>query len=469
MGIRQKFSESILWDWQQSAYEVLGSAAWTSGGVPSYLTSCPLTASHYAALAASYLDDQKGSIDPSEPIWIIDLGAGSGRFAYLFLLFLFQRLQGTPLQIRYLLTDFVEKNRNSWKKHPLFLEEPFLSTLEFASFLHSDPHPFFLEKSGRDLDLHRLQNPKILIANYFFDTIPQSLYRIQNGQLFEGFLTLQKKREELLSLEDITEVYSYGPIEIGEVPGPSRSVLEEYCRTKQESTFLFPSEALAMLSRFSKAQDKILLLASDQGIATEEEWLFGLSPCIHKHGTFSVPVNYHALGRWFHQQGGESWLRSSKEPHFVTGAFSLGGGEFPAFSSCWERRVARFSVWDYWMLGERFFQEEKNPSLSAMCDYLLLGEADPHPFYQWFSAIRKKLPSASSEEKEIWNRLIQRIGVHFFPIGEEKGDFFQNLGVLFFEMGDSPKALFWFEKARAWSGDLPVILQNIQACIERLG
>lgn len=60
-------------------------------------------------------DDSAGdtfpSLDPSQPVYIVELGCGSGRFGYLFLIKLLDMLGRSVLQdvaIKYIYTDFTE-------------------------------------------------------------------------------------------------------------------------------------------------------------------------------------------------------------------------------------------------------------------------------------------------------------------------------------------------------------------------
>src|ERR1700733_60938 len=84
----KRLSESILWDLQTAAYRQFGPSAWASKGVPFYLTSNPLIAKQFSHVILGYLRDCMDSraatpLDLSEPIYLFDLGAGSGRFGYL--------------------------------------------------------------------------------------------------------------------------------------------------------------------------------------------------------------------------------------------------------------------------------------------------------------------------------------------------------------------------------------------------
>src|SRR5262245_24590419 len=83
----QRFSHSLLWQLQRDFFIQQGAAAWSAGTVPHYITSNPCVASAYAQvmfawlrdLAARAANDPEARLDLTQPIYIVELGAGSGR------------------------------------------------------------------------------------------------------------------------------------------------------------------------------------------------------------------------------------------------------------------------------------------------------------------------------------------------------------------------------------------------------
>jgi hypothetical protein len=70
-----------LWRWQRNFFETRGPAAWSCGTVPHYVTSTPFIADAYARVVLAHLEDSLGHTTPREAVPIVELGAGSGRFA----------------------------------------------------------------------------------------------------------------------------------------------------------------------------------------------------------------------------------------------------------------------------------------------------------------------------------------------------------------------------------------------------
>src|SRR5436190_14880848 len=78
-------ARSMVWQLQRTFYADQGIAAWTQSHVPQSVTTSPIIARAYARLVLGFLRDMRSSLDPAQPVYLVELGAGSGRFAYRFL------------------------------------------------------------------------------------------------------------------------------------------------------------------------------------------------------------------------------------------------------------------------------------------------------------------------------------------------------------------------------------------------
>src|SRR4051794_36001344 len=81
-------ARSMVWHLQRTFYSDQGIEAWTRSRVPQSVTTSPIIAHAYARIVFGYLRDTRATratLDPNEPVYLVELGAGSGRFAYRFL------------------------------------------------------------------------------------------------------------------------------------------------------------------------------------------------------------------------------------------------------------------------------------------------------------------------------------------------------------------------------------------------
>src|SRR5262249_32765854 len=252
-----RFSEPILWKLPRQYYDLRGPQAWASGAVPSYVTTNPYIAHVYAHIVLAYLRDAAASLDRERPIYIVELAAGSGRFAYLFLK-AFHALKNASsvraLDVRYVMTDFTRANVRAWAAQPAF--KPFLDAglLDLGIFdAERDREIQLVGARGGVLAAGGLANPSIVLANYAFDTLVQDLFRVENGKLHEVRVSLRSRQAQpdLSRPEIMSELQCrYANREIGAAyyddPGLN-AMLEGYRASLAETTFAVPIGAFTAL------------------------------------------------------------------------------------------------------------------------------------------------------------------------------------------------------------------------------
>ncbi len=168
-----RLSQSVLWQLQRNYFERQGIEAWNSGAVPHHITSSPFITDAYARIVFGFLrdcaavsrQDNSSVAKPadSRPLYIVELGSGSGRFAYLFLRKLLDLYRSSVLknfQIKYVMTDLAERNLEYWRTHSWLQSLVEEGLLDFARFdvehdqklklIHSEALAFL----QRSVDLH---------------------------------------------------------------------------------------------------------------------------------------------------------------------------------------------------------------------------------------------------------------------------------------------------------------------------
>src|SRR5438270_12050189 len=84
-------SQSLIWRLQREFYEQRGLKVWTEDRVPEYITNNPFIAEIYTHIILNFLSEcmQAGEesllLTREHPLRILELGAGHGKFCYLFL------------------------------------------------------------------------------------------------------------------------------------------------------------------------------------------------------------------------------------------------------------------------------------------------------------------------------------------------------------------------------------------------
>lgn len=478
-----RLSQSLLWKLQHEAYCQFGIDAWSQHGVPSYITSNSYTAKKYAQVVLGYLRDclAQSKIDLKHPIYILDLGAGTGRFAYFFLRELIQLLDTSSLpkiNLCYVMTDIVSSNIDFWQQHSYLKPYFKQGILDCAYYHHAQNDLIHLINRNENLSKKTLVNPLILICNYFFDTIPQDLFRFKDGHLEEGRITLFMEGEGIASLNPsvinrLQYRYSYQPISHSQPYYETHELnvlLESYGQMFEGCPFLFPIGAFQTLGTFIEwSQSRILLLAGDQGVCTSDQIRQCGEPKLSLHGSFSFPVSYHSIAAFFKQRHGIAWLTSFSDPTFVVIAGVLGIKSTPETSLAFREHLDNFEPTDYFRFVSLTEEGWKNPPLDHILLLIKLGNWDASVLLTFFSAIRQAIPSASEKQKTLLYATIDHVWEHFYPIVPSTGDFILNLGVLLFEMKRFEEAKIYFDRSMLISGVNVMALKNIAACHQMLG
>jgi len=82
-------------------------------------------------------------------------------------------------------------------------------------------------------------------------------------------------------------------------------LLRNYQQQLTDTSLLFPCFGLECLRNFRQAGGRLLLLSGDKGYNREESLYYRGEPVINVPGSFSMMVNYHAIGQSVQNKGGK--------------------------------------------------------------------------------------------------------------------------------------------------------------------
>jgi hypothetical protein len=268
-------SKSFLWDLETQYYERTGVDAWSSGDVPFTLASAPRVASVFAQLVTGFVQDCQaghlGPFDPSQPVYVLEIGAGTGRLAYYFLEALDPVLIA-PVRVVYVLSDRVESNLRFWSAHPKLRALIDAGRADVALYSAGSSEGLHLVHADVDLEPGRIANPMAATASYLFDVLPQDLYCAAPAGLEEELVEVLGETEftDPTSAEFFEHLYFAAhhvpaqPSRYGERVG---AVLEEMGRRRagSGSRFLFPSAAIATIDGLrTLSGDRLLFVVGER-------------------------------------------------------------------------------------------------------------------------------------------------------------------------------------------------------------
>ncbi|MGM0440204.1 MAG: hypothetical protein ACQEP8_03710 [Chlamydiota bacterium] len=442
----QRLSKSLLRDVMRDTYTRHGLKAWTVHKTPFYLTSGPLIAIQYAKMVAGFLEDLSSELDFDHPLYLMDLGAGTGRFAYLFLkellaLKLWKKFKG--LRFCLVMTDIVTENIESWRKHPLFQEYLQQGVLDFAYFDGEDSKgDIWLSESQSSLNSDTIKNPVVAIANYFFDTLDHDCFYLSQDNLQEGLVSVYgESLENLAALECHLEYHSVDNNYYSE--RLYNEILEGYLQGDKEIAITFPLGGFRVIDRLVELSNKkLLVLAADHGVVDLPQIKAGMGSFeLARHGTVSIPVNFHAFGQYIEHRGGYFFAPSSPGKDFTVVA-AMWGGEPLVTDDTFRTGVEAFEPLDYWRLANTYDKQRDQLELYDILTLLKLGGWDPVDFCFFYPQIKK----CCQQDVLALDGAIDKIWGNYFPVGTSSSAMAQLLAELLMEMGDMAKAQqYWLQ------------------------
>ncbi len=475
-------ARSMVWQLQRTFYADQGIAAWSHSGVPQSITTSPIIARAYARIVLGFLRDMRSSLDPAQPVYLVELGAGSGRFAYRFLkafTALLEEMRGVSQRFVYVMTDAAASVVDYWRSNARL--RPFIEAgvLDFARFDLLELGSLELLNTGVTLHAGAVANPVVVLANYIFDSIPQDAFTIRDGQLFANLVTVSASTPELdLTAPDskvrVEVAFTQDPISTdtdAEIDPVLREILRAYCERLGDTTLLIPRAAMACVRFFKElARDRLLCLSGDFGVTREDD-LRGHGPLgFSVGGGFWLPVNFHALGEFARGLGGHSrhprnrpirltisMLLFDPQPDVTFGETGL------AYADVIEQHGP-----DALSLLTQAVGEHAVPlTFDAVLALLRTAGWDSEYVVRCVPALLDALPRVEARLQQEVQRGVQLAWEQYYPIGESD-DLPFGLGVLSFALERYADALEFFELSLRQFGDDPRTTLNLALCLYRL-
>jgi len=305
----KKLSECLIWQLMEDYYQQ-GVDAWQS--VPFHATSNAYIAKSYAELVIHFLLDYEPHLDKTEPIYILEMAAGTGSFSFHLVRELLKQQQKfsalTALQIRYVMADFSQATIDSWKAQPGLMNYMDAGVLDFALFYPEDETQLFLQHSQHTISAGTVKNPLIALANYFFDSLRQDLFQIDNHALQETRVNVERPKQEApLAVSQVSLIRHHHDIQGEYYPDKHmNALLQEYSEYFEEGSIIFPVSSFQVIRNLEVLSgNNLVLISSDKGFTDinfmQGKWDHGYA--LHG-GAFSYMVNYHAIRRYFEHHGG---------------------------------------------------------------------------------------------------------------------------------------------------------------------
>jgi tetratricopeptide (TPR) repeat protein len=488
------FAESIIWQLNRSYYQQAGLSAWSEGVVPHNMTSSAFVGKTYAGIILGFLKDvaaewqedgkQKSSVSrlpgaiTDEKVYIIELGSGHGRLAFHILQeleYLMTFEQDELPSYCLILTDIVESNLHFFQTHPQFKAYIDKGKLDVAYFDGVASEELVLRHAGLTIQANSLTHPMMAIANYFFDSLPNDLYRITEATIAACHVSVFSELDVKLTsskdlLENLTTSIHQSKSKIPLQSAVIAQMLKEYDTALNDTYLLMPRlgmECIDTLKQFSLKG--LVLISMDKGYSEMLDLDHKPSPELVPHGSFSLYVNFHALSSFCDHSGGRSLFASFSDFSLKLACllFLPNPDDYKETYKAYHHYVNDFGPDDFIGMKNLLLRNGKNLSLRELISTMRMGCYDSTLFIQMLPHIKQHATSLSLEERKRLGETLTKIGDNYFAINEAIDTTYE-IGGLLYDLGFYQKALRFFNQSMEVSGELADLYYNIILCLYQL-
>ena len=475
-----RFSEAPIWELQRAYYEEQGIKAWQSGDVPQYITSNRVMAISYAEMLFAFLQDRARMGQLTEYVMILELGAGSGQLAFYVLqeLTKLTRTAGIPLPpFRYVMSDLAEKNIVFWRQHACLAPFVEQGVLDFAKFDAVQDKEIHLLHAGERIGSGDLVQPFVILANYFFDSLPQELIYVEDQQVYDCRISLQfpEGASELSASQQLKEVvgsYHYQREQAYDDDSyPYRELLNVYRHHVSDSHILLPEVGLQCLTRLrALSQNGFLLLTADKGDHRLESWEFNEPPKLIHHGSISLTANYHAISYVCEAQGAMPLF--TKHPYTYLNIGCILNLPEPVRYGltrlAYERFVERFGPDDFFNLKEAFDTQVEQKTMPQLLALWRLSGYDTQFLLPCTKRLIDLIPDCGEHEWMALQQGIERMWAHYYPM-DSNTDVALACAILLYQMDMYQEAIPYFELTQPKLEHDVTVLYEMAVCYYELG
>lgn len=424
------FSESLLWKLQYNAYQKSGPRAWK-------ISNNPYIARAFAWQTIAALRDWESELIAEEPVYLLEIGAGAGRFSYLYLHALIQNMPFKQ-RICLVISDNVDDYYDFWINHPKLKPLIDQGLIDFAQYDPTKAAKCELMLSG--VKLEETKNPVIAITNYFYAALPNDLFRCDEGELFEGYpvivtngFTHQELLEQPKKMKEVEVMFKPRPLDnLPRYPNDPGfdDVLQSIKDEIAEGTpFIIPVEAMRTIRNLKElSSGRLLILSADKAFQTcsELEQNCDHRPMVTDLGDVNVDVNGYALKIYTKILAGDmqSYPRPAKTDyrdvlfnHWIIHFGKPGSQAQDMFKVLFEKG---FNPMDCHKLIDKALSGDDEFTMDQILSLIQLSNYDPQLLYFYRRLnIKELFESLEESHYHVQFETMTRINDHFYWINKE--------------------------------------------------
>lgn len=280
-----RYEDSIQWRIHHAYYQQRGAGAWLEHEIPYQSTSNIAAVKRHVRMFTALIAERAASPDSptgddgTSPLWVLEVGAGSGHFAANFLRALHVHAPAVAARTRYVASDYSSKNL-----HDLARSRHLTALIEAGRVI---PAMYDVNLGGalRDPDGHPLvldATFSMLVANYVCSAIAMTPLQKDHASWSELWVETRERSVESRLADESAEVLAVRPNSLAELPrtsawqtldsdlvaafGPFHGqVIEAAAAAYDQATLFYPRRYFDFLRTFEPLTTDALLITCDYG------------------------------------------------------------------------------------------------------------------------------------------------------------------------------------------------------------
>ncbi|MFZ6675483.1 GNAT family N-acetyltransferase [Undibacterium sp. Xuan67W] len=401
-------------------------------------------------------------IRDDQPLYLLDLQPRQGRFVWLLLNALSNKLRGSTLKSCYLACSTRIEALKPFSQHP---------DLHYAitdgSFDTALLSPSFdsLHLQHQNHSLLRTDNPIVVIGLGHFQTLPSELYGVHHGTVIKGRVTVNHNQIEEFS----RLTYQWRE---ATAPAFAKSLLDIYLARCSSASVTLPKTACSQLDGLSRiSSGRYFLLSADVGVCSEQAIRLGAlrPPAEMAEGGIVIPVNTHALQ--LHQQlrGALTWHQQLCDDGcaiFLTSKNGDIGDNGAAHAQTFEYITYQLSEAnpDDFCCDSSSLLDSSNPAGTALTLHAIRrSHYDPQLLKTIIQGLIDRPEMMEVSLRRSWQEALVRTMENYFPNAINDRLYYQ-AGLCATQLGDFGAARHYFQRSMDWYGEDATELYLLAYC-----
>ena len=257
-----------IWREQKMYYANSGESAWNY--VPFLYTSNKFMANWVADMIFNL-----SRLHPGQKIQVIELGSGHGMFGY----FLYQRLKSLQVDFVLTISDFIVSNLDYLKSLP--------------QWQGLDVNWLPLDDVNELKNAYEFDGVNFVIANYFFDSLPNDGFEFVDGQWQRVYLATDKKKNKVDGFVDIKLSFESRPCDLTD---QELAMLKPYEGVTDH--VLVPLAVKQLLAQFYQSNQASYFFVNDKGFVEKNKINYADDYAYRCDGAMATMVNFDMIKQW---------------------------------------------------------------------------------------------------------------------------------------------------------------------------